>query len=88
MTGLRVDAVKLLDKKLKCLSIRDFTQALASTLYEGGEVVIYKGKDPYRYLNIRPIKVVKGEGGGLSEEEYKERLQEALNEGEEKEVAI
>lgn len=79
--GLLKGSVVLEDKKLKCLSIRDFTHELAKVLLEGGEVVLYKGRDPYRYLNIRPVKVARG---GLLNEEYQERLKEASNAGQEK----
>lgn len=79
--GLPKGAVVLEDKKIKCLSIRDFTHELAKVLLEGGEVVLYKGRDPYRYLNIRPIKVARG---GLLNEEYQERVKEASVVGKEK----
>ena len=72
--GLPEGHVVLQDKSLKCLTIRDFTLALAKTLLEGGEVIIYKGINPYRYLNIRPIKIVRGD---LLTEEYEERVREA-----------
>lgn len=63
--------------KFKKLSIRDFTQNIAKVLLDGGEVVIYKGKDPYRYMNIREIKVERS--GVITDEEAKERQGEAYN---------
>lgn len=72
---------KLKTHKIKYLSIRDFTHQLAKVLLEGGEVVISKGNDPYRYMNIRPVKVVKGV---LSNEEYEERFKETSDVNKEK----
>jgi hypothetical protein len=68
------EQVKLADNKIKCLSIRDFTLSIGKTLLEGGEVVIYKGREPYRYMNIRPIQIARG---GLTSEEIEERRQES-----------
>lgn len=73
---------KLLEShKIKYLSIRDFTHQLAKVLLEGGEVVICKGNDPYRYMNIRPVKVIKGV---INNEEYEERFKETSNVNKEK----
>lgn len=69
------------DNKIKIMTIREFTLAIGKSLLEGGEYVIYKGKDPYRYMNIRPVKVVRG---GVTDEEQEERLKEAINVGKEK----
>lgn len=66
--------------KFKELTIRDFTHQLAKSLLEGGEIVILKGGEPYRYLNIRPVKVVKG---GILSEEKEIRSEESKNVGEE-----
>lgn len=66
--------VVLANKTIKCMSIRDFTQQIGKVLLQGGEVVVYKGNDPYRYMNIRPIVVSRG---GISEFEYQERLKES-----------
>lgn len=65
--------------KFKKLKIRDFTLQLAKVLYEGGEVVIYKGDEPYRYMNIRKVKVI---GTGVITDEEKSYRQKASQEGE------
>lgn len=65
--------------KFKKLSIRDFTQGIAKVLLDGGEVVIYKGKDPYRYMNIREIKVERS--GVITDGEAEKRRDEAFNKG-------
>lgn len=69
-----MERVELADNVLKCMSIRDLTTAIGRVLLEGGEIVVYKGKDPYRYMNIRPVKVVRGV---IKSEEYEERRKES-----------
>lgn len=76
-----VTKYNLEDKKITCLSVRDFTHKLAAVLFEGGEVVVYKGSEPYRYLNIRPVEIRRG---GILNEEYEERKKESELEGKEK----
>lgn len=70
--------------RFKVLSIRDFTQSIARVLHEGGEVVVMKGKEPYRYMNIRPIRIKEG---GITNGEYQERYQENQEKGIEKEIS-
>ena len=67
-------AFKPKDKTLKCVMIRDVQTGLAKVLLEGGEFIVYKGKEPYRYMKITEIRIAKG---GLSDEEFEERLKES-----------
>lgn len=67
-------AFKAKDKRLKCVMIRDVQTGLAKVLLEGGEYLVYKGKDPYRYMKIMEVKIAKG---GLSNEEFEKRVKES-----------
>ena len=68
-------------RKFKKLSVRDFTHQLGKTLLEGGDVLIYRGKDPYRYINIKEVKVIRTEV--ISDEEAKERQKNSEESGQE-----
>lgn len=72
ITEVRTDE-KPIRKDILCVSIRDFTHSLATILAHGGECVLYKGREPYRYIAIRPIKLVKRIEGGLTRNEINER---------------
>lgn len=67
-------AFKAKDKKLKAVMIRDVQTGLAKVLLEGGEYLVYKGKEPYRYMKIMEVKIAKG---GLSDEEFQKRVEES-----------
>lgn len=62
------------DRALKVVKIRDVQTGLAAVLLEGGEYLIYKGKEPYRYMKVMDIKISKG---GLSDEEFEKRVKES-----------
>lgn len=70
---VKPDAIKPTDRLIKCLMVRDMQTQLGKVLLEGGEFVIYKGKEPYRYIKIKKIKMT---SKGLTNEEYNERLKE------------